>query len=208
MLNSKSISYSYDGINELCFPDLKLKQSQSLLILGESGIGKTTLIYILAGLLRPNSGTLEINSIKINELNSNEIDRFRGDNIGMVFQFPRFVNNISILDNLCLSQYLSNNKKDVIRATQLLAQVGLEHKKHNKAKELSQGEQQRAAIALSVVKKPKLILADEPTSSLDDVNCAKTISLLKEQAALTNASLIIITHDHRLKSQFNNHIYL
>ena len=90
MLNSKSISYSYDGINELCFPDLKLKQSQSLLILGESGIGKTTLIYILAGLLRPNSGTLEINSIKINELNSNEIDRFRGDNIGMVFQFPRF----------------------------------------------------------------------------------------------------------------------
>lgn len=208
MLNSKSISYSYDGINELCFPDLKLKQSQSLLILGESGIGKTTLIYILAGLLRPNSGTLEINSIKINELNSNEIDRFRGDNIGMVFQFPRFVNNISILDNLCLSQYLSKNKKDVIRATQLLAQVGLEHKKHNKAKELSQGEQQRAAIALSVVKKPKLILADEPTSSLDDVNCAKTISLLKEQAALTNASLIIITHDHRLKSQFNNHIYL
>lgn len=208
MLNSKSISYSYDGINELCFPDLKLKQSQSLLILGESGIGKTTLIYILAGLLRPNSGTLEINSIKINELNSNEIDRFRGDNIGMVFQFPRFVNNISILDNLCLSQYLSKNKKDVIRATQLLAQVGLEHKKHNKAKELSQGEQQRAAIALSVVKKPKLILADEPTSSLDDVNCAKTISLLKEQAALNNASLIIITHDHRLKSQFNNHIYL
>ena len=208
MLNSKSISYSYDGINELCFPDLKLKQSQSLLILGESGIGKTTLIYILAGLLKPNSGTLEINSIKINELNSNEIDRFRGDNIGMVFQFPRFVNNISILDNLCLSQYLSKNKKDVIRATQLLAQVGLEHKKHNKAKELSQGEQQRAAIALSVVKKPKLILADEPTSSLDDVNCAKTISLLKEQAALTNASLIIITHDHRLKSQFNNHIYL
>ena len=208
MLNSKSISYSYDGINELCFPDLKLKQSQSLLILGESGIGKTTLIYILAGLLRPNSGTLEINSIKINELNSNEIDRFRGDNIGMVFQSPRFVNNISILDNLCLSQYLSKNKKDVIRATQLLAQVGLEHKKHNKAKELSQGEQQRAAIALSVVKKPKLILADEPTSSLDDINCAKTISLLKEQAALTNASLIIITHDHRLKSQFNNHIYL
>ena len=208
MLNSKSISYSYDGINELCFPDLKLKQSQSLLILGESGIGKTTLIYILAGLLRPNSGTLEINSIKINELNSNEIDRFRGDNIGMVFQSPRFVNNISILDNLCLSQYLSKNKKDVIRATQLLAQVGLEHKKHNKAKELSQGEQQRAAIALSVVKKPKLILADEPTSSLDDVNCAKTVSLLKEQAALNNASLIIITHDHRLKSQFNNHIYL
>ena len=205
MLNSKSISYSYDGINELCFPDLKLKQSQSLLILGESGIGKTTLIYILAGLLRPNSGTLEINSIKINELNSNEIDRFRGDNIGMVFQFPRFVNNISILDNLCLSQYLSKNKKDVIRATQLLAQVGLEHKKHNKAKELSQGEQQEPQY-LSVLKKPKLILADEPTSSLDDVNCAKTISLLKEQA--TNASLIIITHDHRLKSQFNNHIYL
>ena len=207
MLNSRSISYSYDGLNDLCFPDLNLKQSQSLLILGESGIGKTTLIYILAGFLRPKSGTLEINSTKLNELSLNEIDRFRGDYIGMVFQSPRFVNNISILDNLCLSQYLSN-KKDVIRATQLLAQVGLEHKIHNKAKELSQGEQQRAAIALSVVKKPKLILADEPTSSLDDINCAKTVSLLKDQAALNNASLIIITHDHRLKSQFKNHISL
>ena len=208
MLNSRSISYSYNGLNELCFPDLNLKQSESLLILGESGIGKTTLIYILAGFLRPKSGTLEINSTKLNELSSNKIDRFRGNHIGMVFQSPRFVNNISILENLCLSQYLSNKKKDVKRATQLLAQVGLEHKTHNKAKELSQGEQQRAAIALSVVKKPKLILADEPTSSLDDINCAKIVNLLKEQAALNSASLIIITHDHRLKSQFKNHISL
>ena len=97
------------------------------------------------------------------------------------------------MDNLLLSLYLSKNKKDEKRAVRLLEQVGLGHKINSKPKDLSQGERQRAAIALAVVKNPSVILADEPTSSLDDMNCKKITNLLREQATSTNAQLIIIT---------------
>lgn len=179
-----------------------------MLILGESGVGKTTFIQILAGLLKPSSGLLEFNGVQYHNLPSKELDQFRGKHIGIVFQNPYFVKNISVLDNLLLSLYLSKNKKDKKRAVELLEQVGLEHKINSKPNDLSQGEQQRAAIALAVVKNPSVILADEPTSSLDDVNCKKITTLLKEQAALTNTQLIIITHDHRLKNQFDKSLKL
>ena len=126
----------------------------------------------------------------------------------MVFQRPHFVRNINILDNLLLSLYLSGNNQDKERAIQLLEQIGLAEKIHSKPDELSVGEQQRAAIALAVIKNPDLILADEPTSSLDDTNCEKITNLLKDQASKTKAQLIIITHDNRLKSQFNKSITL
>ncbi len=112
------------------------------------------------------------------------------------------------MDNLLLALYLSKNKEDRKRAVDLLKQVGLGDKINSKPNDLSQGEQQRAAIALAVVKNPRIILADEPTSSLDDVNCKKITSLLKKQATSTNALLIIITHDQRLKSQFDKSITL
>ena len=126
----------------------------------------------------------------------------------MVFQKSHFVRNLSILDNLLLSLYLSNKLQDKKRAIHLLQEIGLDGKLNNMPDELSQGEQQRAAIATALIKTPDLILADEPTSSLDDNNCQKIITLLKEQASLTNAKLIIITHDQRLKDQFNTSIEL
>jgi len=208
MIKSESITFSYDGIHTFNFPDIHLQKGENVLILGESGVGKTTLIQILAGLLPPHSGSLELDSVNYHDLASNELDHFRGKHIGMVFQRPHFVRNISIMDNLLLSLYLSKNKQDKQGATELLEQMGLGHKLNSKPDELSQGEQQRAAIALAVIKNPRLILADEPTSSLDDTNCQKITTILKEQAASTNAQLIIITHDQRLKNQFNNSITL
>ena len=208
MLQTRSIRFSYNSLNQFSFPDINLNDGEELLILGKSGVGKTTLIQILAGLLEPNSGSVEYNGVQINNLSSKKIDQFRGQNIGMVFQKPRFVKNISVLDNLLLSLYLSRKKQDKERAVDLLEQVGLGHKVNNIINDLSQGEQQRAAIALAVVKNPSMILADEPTSSLDDINCQKTLSLLKQQAKTTNAKLITITHDQRLFSQFNKSITL
>lgn len=208
MLKSNSIQFTYDGEKKFKFPDLNINSGESLLVLGESGVGKTTFIQILAGLLKPSSGSLELNSINYSNLSSKKMDEFRGKNIGMIFQSPHFVRNISIIENLLLSLHLSNQKLDKEYAENILSQIGLAEKMNSLPDELSQGEQQRAAIALAVIKNPDLILADEPTSSLDDTNCQKIISLLKEQSASKNAKLIIITHDNRLKSQFKKSIIL
>ena len=208
MLKSNSIQFTYDGEKKFNFPDLNINSGESLLVLGESGVGKTTFIQILAGLLKPSSGSLELNSINYSSLSSKKMDEFRGKNIGMIFQSPHFVRNISIIENLLLSLHLSNQKLDKEYSEDILSQIGLVEKMNSLPDELSQGEQQRAAIALAVIKNPDLILADEPTSSLDDTNCQKIISLLKEQSASKNAKLIIITHDNRLKSQFKKSIKL
>ena len=149
-----------------------------------------------------------MNGTRFQNLSSKSLDQFRGSHIGMIFQQSHFVRNLSVLDNLLLSLYLSNKIQDKKRAIHLLQEIGLADKLNNMPDELSQGEQQRAAIATALIKTPDLILADEPTSSLDDNNCQKIITLLKEQASLTNAKLIIITHDQRLKDQFNTSIEL
>ena len=208
MLKTERLSFSYNSSHIFTFPDILLQQGEDLLILGDSGVGKTTLIQILSGLLSPQSGFVEMNGTRFQNLSSKSLDQFRGSQIGMVFQKSHFVRNLSILDNLLLSLYLSNKLQDKKRAINLLQEIGLADKLNNMPDELSQGEQQRAAIATALIKKPDLILADEPTSSLDDNNCQKIITLLKDQASLTNAKLIIITHDQRLKDQFNTSIEL
>tara|TARA_B110000003_G_C16581088_1_gene508126 strand:+ start:267 stop:893 length:627 start_codon:yes stop_codon:yes gene_type:complete len=208
MLKSDSLSFSYNNSDILSFPDILLQEGEDLLILGDSGVGKTTLVHIISGLLRPRSGYVELNGTNLENLSSKSIDQFRGSNIGMIFQRSHFIKNLNILDNLLLSLYLSNKKQDRERVVQLLHEIGLDDKMNSSADELSQGEQQRAAIATALIKSPNLILADEPTSSLDNKNCQNIISLLKEQAAASNAKLIIITHDQRLKDQFNKSIVL
>ena len=207
-LESKSISFSYDSSMQFNFPDINLSESDSLLILGDSGVGKTTFIQILAGLLIPKHGSIKLDNTIYGNLSKKEMDKFRGKNIGMIFQRPHFVRNISVLNNLLLSLYLSKSIQYRKSAIQLLQEVGLGNKLESLPNELSEGEQQRASIALALVKNPSLILADEPTSSLDDTNCHKIITLLKEQAVIRKSKLIIITHDNRLKSQFDKSIIL
>tara|TARA_B100000609_G_C17193361_1_gene423723 strand:- start:449 stop:1075 length:627 start_codon:yes stop_codon:yes gene_type:complete len=208
MLIAKSIKYSYDRINTFEFPDFGLDSTEDLLILGNSGVGKTTFLNILGGLLLPQSGLITLNGTNYTELSNKDLDKFRGKNIGIIFQSPYFVNNLNLMDNLLFSLFLSKNQQDKNIVIELLNQLGLHDKIYSKPNDLSQGEKQRASIALALVKKPNLILADEPTSSLDDNNCDLVVSLLKKQSRLNKCKLIIITHDARLKKHFKNSIKL
>ena len=206
MLETKNLRFKYDDDSVLSFPDIKTSK-ENLLILGASGVGKTTFLHLLSGLLKPLEGEIDLIGTPISKLTMSEMDRFRGKNIGIVFQKPHFINSLTVKENLQLAQYISK-KIDKTRISSLLERLGIEDKANKKTLNLSQGEKQRVAIALAIVNSPKLILADEPTSSLDDLNCDKVINLLKDQAAKYKAKLIIITHDYRLKKHFKNTLSL
>ena len=206
MLGTKNLRFKYDNNLELNFPDIKTSK-ENLLILGASGVGKTTFLHLLSGLLKPINGEIDLLGTKISKLKMSEMDRFRGKNIGIVFQKPHFINSLTVKENLQLAQYISK-KNDKNRIQSLLESLGIEDKANKKTQNLSQGEKQRVSIALAIVNSPKLILADEPTSSLDDLNCDKVINILKNQASKYKAKLIIITHDYRLKKHFKNTLSL
>lgn len=208
MLQTESVSYEYNEQTKFSFPNISLVAGNDLLILGESGVGKTTLLHLLAGLLPISGGKIKITGVDIGTLRSSDLDTFRSKNIGVIFQKSYFVKAISLKENLLLVQYLSKKGKDVARINFIAENLGIKHLLNKKPHHLSIGEQQRGSIALALINNPKVILADEPTSSLDDKNCFNVITLLKEQAAKTNAALIIVTHDQRLKEEFKNKISL
>ena len=208
MLEVKSLTFTHEGQNQICFPDISLSNNEGLIVLGNSGSGKTTLINLIAGLIKPDSGDITLNQTKYNELSLDDLDIFRGKNIGLIFQKPHFIRNLNVLENLSLSTHLSRNKvrKEIFEET--LSEVGLSEKVNVRPNELSEGEQQRLSIAMALVKEPSIILADEPTSSLDDKNCNKVISLLKAYSENKGCKLIIVTHDIRIKYLFKKKISL
>lgn len=206
MIETKSLKFSYDGKFVFEFPNIKLKNGENLLILGSSGIGKSTLLHNLAGILTPQSGSIKIFGNDISKFSEIEIDKFRGENIGIIFQRPHFVNSLTVKENLQLAKYLGKNLEGDIKET--LRSLKILDKIDKKPNDLSQGEKQRVSIAIAIINSPKLILADEPTSSLDDSNCSNVINILKEQASKKNAQLIVITHDSRLKKHFKTSLKL
>jgi putative ABC transport system ATP-binding protein len=136
------------------------------------------------------------------------MDRFRGKRIGIVFQKSHFVQALNVMENLMLSVWLSEKKNQKERALELLSRLGLIEKSKEKVYALSAGQQQRLSIARALINNAGLILADEPTSSLDDLNCEKVIELLINEANQTGASLIVVTHDQRIKPFFENKYFL
>ncbi len=207
MIKTKEIKFNYDNQVFFKFHDINLESGENLLIIGNSGIGKTTLLHLLSGLLKSNSGSIKLFGEELTKLSSFQLDIFRRDNIGIVFQNPHFVNSLTVKENLELAQYIAN-KKDNKRIENILKNLNIFDKLNKKTNQLSQGEKQRVSIALAIVNSPKLILADEPTSSLDDDNCSNVIKLLKKQATDFGAQLIVITHDSRLKKHFKKSIEL
>ena len=207
MIKTESLKFSYDGKKYFDFPDINLDSGENLLIIGNSGIGKTTLLHLLAGILKPESGSINISGTDISKFSDTELDKFRGDNIGIVFQKPHFISSLTINENLKLAKYLSPSKTSG-DAIKILESLNIKDKYQQKPNQLSEGEKQRASIALALINSPNLILADEPTSSLDDFNCDNVIKLLKTQAKDHKAQLIVITHDARLKKHFKNNLNL
>jgi len=208
MLQAKNLEYSYDRKQVLRFPEILCERGEHWLLLGQSGCGKTTLLHLLGGLMPPQKGTIQIGDTLINKLSSTALDQFRGKHIGIVFQKSHFVNALTVEENLVLAQSLANMKKDRQRIKNILEQLNLGHKLKSKPDSLSQGEAQRVAIARAIINQPDVILADEPTSALDDDNCWEVIQLIEQQAKEANATLLIVTHDGRLKERFDKKILL
>ena len=206
MLSVKNIKFQYDAQNSFHIPDISLKAGEQLLILGRSGSGKTTILNILGGLLKPNAGEVKLGDTLINELSGAKLDKFRGKHIGIVFQKPHILAPLTVEENLRLANFFVGAKGE--RNLELLKELGIYEKRKSKVTTLSEGEAQRVSIARALANHPQLILADEPTASLDDENAAIVVKLLQEQAQKFNAALIIVTHDQRVKDHISNHIIM
>ena len=208
MVKINGLTYNYSSEVQLKFPDFSLSKGEQALILGQSGCGKTTLLHLLSGLLQPNSGNVDVENENISKMSGATLDNFRGANIGIVFQTPHFIEALTVKENLTLTQTLAGKSKNVDKVKSLLADLGVESKLNSKLNALSVGEKQRVSIARALVNSPALILADEPTSALDDENCDAVLKLVREQAKKHNSTLLIVTHDNRLKDQFDKRIEL
>ena len=208
MLQTKNLKFSYDGKTFLNFPDIKCQRGEQWLLLGQSGSGKTTLLHLLGGLRKSKQGEILINGKNTNQLSATALDKFRGKNIGIVFQKPYFVRALTVEENLMLAQQLAGQDVNKEYIYKLLNQLNVGHKFKSKTDNLSEGEKQRVSIARALVNRPSVILADEPTSALDDKNCQEVIELLEQQAKEANATLLIVTHDGRLKDLVKNQIQL
>lgn len=190
------------------FPDLRIEPGKHTLIIGSSGSGKTTLLHLLAGLRRPASGSVTLLGKDLHAMDTSELDNFRGQHIGMVFQVPHFIRSISVLENLTIAQSLAGYSPNAAKCTEMLKRLNLGDKVHEKTHQLSVGEQQRVAIIRAIINQPDIILADEPTSALDDENTRVVIELLRQQADAVDATLIVVTHDQRLKDTFSETVRL
>ena len=208
MLATKQLTFEYGPAKQFAFPDVHCANREALLILGHSGTGKTTFLHLLALLLTPKSGSVVIGQTNLTQLSPAQTAAFRAKHVGIVYQKPHFVSSLSVMDNLLMANYLAGKPQDKNRARELAGQLGFGDYLSKKTNQLSQGEQQRVSIARAVMNQPDVILADEPTSSLDDENTDRVVTLLREQSEQIGASLIVVTHDQRLKDAFQSRVNL
>jgi len=171
-----------------------------LIVSGPSGSGKSTLINLMSGLLRPTSGYISFEGKDYSKLTEKDIDEIRSENFGLIFQRLHLIKHLTVEQNILLGF----NKLKSPDIKELIEDIGLTSKRKQLAKNLSFGESQRVAIARGVINNPKIIFADEPTSSLDDINTKKVLELISVQAKKNKSSIVISSHDERVKKFFKN----
>jgi len=202
MISVRGLQHRYDGAAVLNLNEWDVAAGERWLVLGPSGCGKTTLLHVIAGLIVPSDGEISVGGKNLKTLKNQERDRWRGTHVGIVLQALHLVSHLNVQANLRLAQYLARLPQDDARIAETLAALGVADKAARRPAELSQGERQRVAIGRAVVNRPKLLLADEPTANLDDAAAARAVQLLLSQAEQVGATLVVATHDARVKSHF------
>ena len=208
MLSLKSVRHLYGAREALRLERFEAAAGEHWLVLGPSGCGKTTLLHIISGLLRPSEGEVRVGDQPLAALSGTALDRWRGRTLGIVPQKLHLVPSLSVLQNLLLAQFLAGMTEDATRARAVLDQVQLGERGAARPAQLSHGEAQRAAVARATVNRPRVLIADEPTSNLDDANCERALDLLQTQARECGATLVIATHDQRARSRFAQRLEL
>ena len=198
VLSTRGMTLERGGRTIAAMPDLNLARGQSVALLGASGSGKTTALLAMAGLRAPASGDVVIQDVALWRLSSSGRGRFRGRNVGLVFQSFHIIDAVSVGANLDLAARCAGLRPDPARLDLLLQRLGLAELRDRRADRLSQGQIQRVAIARALVNRPAIVLADEPTSALDDDNAGAMLALLREATASEGAALVIATHDRRV----------
>lgn len=200
MIKGINLSKSYGDLQVLQSVDVAIKQGEIVSITGPSGAGKSTLLQLLGTLDAPKGGSVSYNDIQVSALKPSDMDKFRNENIGFIFQFHHLLPEFTALENVCMPAFIKNvSKKDAaIRATELLDTLGLSDRLHHKPNELSGGEQQRVAVARALMNNPKVIFADEPSGNLDTENANELHHLFLKLRDDYGQTFVIVTHNEEL----------
>jgi putative ABC transport system ATP-binding protein len=209
MIRIERLRFRYNGGPDvLRLGQFVLEPQSNILVVGPSGCGKTTLLHLIAGLLLPSSGSIVVDGQDLSVLSARERDRFRGRHIGIVLQQFHLLPTLTAIQNLLVAQSIAGLLVDRAAALAMLKSLGVDERVDAYPHQLSVGQQQRVAIARALVNRPKLLLADEPTSNLDDEACASVVDLLLGATQQHAVSLVVATHDTRLKSKIARQLAL
>ena len=200
------LKFQYPGERafEMSISDLQIASGECAAIVGPSGSGKTTLLSLVAGIQLPNAGDVTVGDARINQLGETARRKFRLQQVGQVFQAFELLEYLSVFENVLLGSIIDSSVVEDAqsRAAELLTAVGLSDKARSKPARLSHGERQRVAVCRAMLNHPDLILADEPTGNLDQVNKQNVVDLLIQQAKAEKSTLLMVTHDHSLLDSF------
>lgn len=188
----------------LDIPELRVDAGAQVIIVGKSGCGKTTLLHVISGISRADSGLIEVDGVPVSRLSEAGRDRFRASRLGYVFQTFNLLDGFTALENVQLGMTFAQNSQDTPRAKQLLDRVGLSHRMNHLPSKLSVGEQQRVAVARALANRPRLLLADEPTANVDPANQQLIVDLIRETCDEENIALLMVTHAMEVADQFDN----
>lgn len=210
MIDIKNITKSFGNLQVLKDINLHINKGEVVSIVGPSGAGKTTLLQIIGTLDKPDSGTICLNGIDVNKLSTRKLSDFRNQHIGFVFQFHQLLPEFTALENVMIPAYIAgkSNSEAKQRALELLEFMGLSDRANHKPAELSGGEKQRVAVARALVNKPAVILADEPSGSLDSKNKAELHQLFFDLRDKFGQTFVIVTHDEGLAAITDRTIHM